>query len=123
MSLGLLKRHEDPFVVLVINGDLEMSSTPSFRQAIIETLADGDRHIIIDFGGTDFIDSTGLGGLIGALKRVRSLEGTLQIVCPQPRLQELFKLTDLHKVFALHESVDVIVERGLPLSQGGESTS
>lgn len=114
MSLGLHVRHVEPFVVLGIAGDLEMSSAPAFRQAVIEALADGDRHLIVDFGGTDFIDSTGLGALIGALKRVRALEGSLQIVCPQPRLQELFTLTDLHKVFTLHETVDDVVDAGLP---------
>ncbi len=114
MSLGLIVDHDGPFVVLAVTGDLEMSSTPAFRQAVIEALADGDRHIIIDFGGTDFIDSTGLGALIGALKRVRTLEGSLQIVCPQIRLQELFKLTDLHKVFTLHETVDEVVNAGVP---------
>lgn len=114
MSLGLVVRREEPFVVLTITGDLEMSSVPGFRQAVIEALADGDRHIIVDFGGTDFIDSTGLGALIGALKRVRVLEGSLQIVCPQERLQELFELTDLHKVFTLHETVAEVVEAGLP---------
>lgn len=114
MSLGLIVRHVDPFVVLNVTGDLEMSSVPAFRQAVIEALADGDRHIIVDFGGTDFIDSTGLGALIGALKRARTLEGSLQIVCPQIRLQELFKLTDLHKVFTLHETLDEIVDAGVP---------
>ena len=53
----------------------------------------------------EFLDSTGVGVLVGALKKVRSVGGTLDIVCTQPRLLKIFDITGLDKVFGLHTSV------------------
>ena len=53
----------------------------------------------------EFLDSTGVGVLVGALKKVRSAGGTLDIVCTQPRLLKIFDITGLDKVFGLHTSV------------------
>lgn len=114
MDLGLMIERRPPMLVLRIGGDLEMSSVPQFREAVIDAIGDGEHHLVVDLAGTDFIDSTGLGALIGALKRLRSVGGSLQVACEQPRLQELFKLTDLDKVFVLHQSIDEVVAAGVP---------
>ncbi len=108
---------EPPFTVLQIDGDLEMSSVPGFRQAIVDSIDDGDTNLVVDLSGTDFIDSTGLGALIGGLKRARSAGGSLDVVCAQPRLRELFKLTDLDKVFSLHQSLAEHVAHMAEVSQ------
>ena len=117
MALGLMVFHEPPFTVLQIDGDLEMSSVPKFRQAVIDAIEGGDTDVVVDLSGTDFIDSTGLGALIGGLKRARSAGGSLDVVCAQPRLRELFKLTDLDKIFSLHESLaDHVAAHGSEVS-------
>ena len=61
---------------------------------------------MIDLEGVDFLDSTGLGVLVGALKRVRSHEGTLALVCTQERLLKIFRITGLAKVFPIYDSVE-----------------
>ena len=53
----------------------------------------------------EFLDSTGLGVLVGALKKVRADGGTLDIVCTQERILKIFDITGLDKVFGLHNSV------------------
>ncbi|MEE9415874.1 MAG: STAS domain-containing protein [Acidimicrobiales bacterium] len=116
MDLGLMIERRPPMLVLSIGGDLEMSSVPQFRDAVIDAISAGEHHLVVDLSATDFIDSTGLGALIGALKRLRSADGSLQVACAQPRLQELFKLTDLDKVFVLHQSVEEVVAAGIPNS-------
>jgi anti-sigma B factor antagonist len=54
----------------------------------------------------DFLDSTGLGVLVGGLKRVRAHEGSLHLVCTQDRILKIFRITGLTKVFPIHGSVD-----------------
>ena len=57
----------------------------------------------------DFLDSTGLGVLVGGLKRVRAHDGTLRLVCTQERILKIFRITGLTKVFPIHASVDEAV--------------
>jgi anti-sigma B factor antagonist len=64
---------------------------------------------VIDVENVEFLDSTGVGVLVGALKKVRSGGGTLDIVCTQPRLLKIFDITGLDKVFGLHTSVSEAV--------------
>ena len=54
----------------------------------------------------DVLDSTGLGVLVGGLKRVRAHDGSLDLVCTQERILKIFRITGLTKVFGIHETVD-----------------
>jgi len=53
-----------------------------------------------------FLDSTGLGVLVGGLRRVRTHDGSLDLVCTRERILKIFKITGLTKVFGIHETVD-----------------
>jgi anti-sigma B factor antagonist len=60
-----------------------------------------------------FLDSTGLGVLVGGLRRVRAHDGSLDLVCTQQRILKIFKITGLTEVFDIHETVDqAIAARG-----------
>jgi hypothetical protein len=52
------------------------------------------------------LDSTGLGVLVGGLKRVRAHDGSLDLVCTQERILKIFRITGLTKVFGIHDTVD-----------------
>ena len=65
---------------------------------------EGHYDLIIDMEQVEFLDSTGLGVLVGGLKRVRTHEGSLRLVCTQERLLKIFRITGLTKVFAIHGS-------------------
>ncbi len=64
----------------------------------------------MDLSGVDFIDSFGLGVLVGALKRTRLLDGDLLLVVPEPRLRRVFELCDLDRVFTLHHALTDALE-------------
>jgi anti-sigma B factor antagonist len=53
-----------------------------------------------------FLDSTGLGVLVGGMKRVRAHDGSLDLVCTQEQILRIFKITGLTKVFGIHDGVD-----------------
>ena len=76
------------------------------RQAILQLLATGARRIAVDLTATDFVDSTGLGMLVASLKRVRTHDGELVVICPEQRLRRIFELTELVSVFGLRDSAD-----------------
>ena len=91
--------------VLHIAGEVDVYSAPQLRERVIQLLADGIPHIIADLRGVDFLDSTGLGALVGSLKRLREQDGSLKLVTGAGRIPQLFRLTGLVRVFALHQSV------------------
>ena len=78
---------------------------PSGHEAV-ELVAAGNYDIVIDLERVEFLDSTGLGVLVGGLKKVRAHDGSLQLVCNQDRLLKIFRITGLAKVFTIHASAD-----------------
>ena len=62
-------------------------------------------HVIADLRDVDFLDSTGLGALVGSLKRLRLREGSLELVTSGGRILQIFQITGLTRAFALHSSV------------------
>ena len=91
--------------VLRIAGEMDVYTSPKLRKQVADLAANGTIHIIADLRGVDFLDSTGLGALVGSLKRLRIRQGSLMIVTSGGRILKLFKITGLTRAFALYRSV------------------
>ena len=92
--------------VLTLRGEIDVYTAPRLRQAIIDLVDGGATNIVVDMEKVDFLDSTGLGVLVGGLKRVKVKEGSLSIVTTQDKILKIFDITGLNKAFAIHASVD-----------------
>jgi anti-sigma B factor antagonist len=92
--------------VLTLRGEIDVYTAPRLRQAIIDLVDGGASRIVVDMEKVDFLDSTGLGVLVGGLKRVRMQEGSLSIVTSQDKILKIFDITGLNKVFPVHRSVE-----------------
>jgi anti-sigma B factor antagonist len=66
----------------------------------------GARHLVVDLAEVSFIDSTALGVLIGATKRLHSADGSFAVVCPSEKIGRVFEITGLDQVLAMHTSRD-----------------
>lgn len=106
MDLTLVTREADGATIVAVEGEIDVYTAPKLRDKITELVADGSYHLVIDMEGVEFLDSTGLGVLVGGLKKVRAHDGSLQLVCNQDRLLKIFRITGLAKVFAIHASAD-----------------
>lgn len=95
-------------VVVTIGGEIDVYTAPVLRDAITDLVADGSHDILIDMTDVDFLDSTGLGVLVGGLKKVRAYNGSLELVCHQERLLKIFRITGLAKVFAIHDNLEAV---------------
>lgn len=104
MDLTLETRDVDGRTVVAVAGEIDVYTAPKLRDKITELVAAGVYDLIIDLEGVEFLDSTGLGVLVGGLKKVRANDGSLQLVCTQERLLKIFRITGLAKVFVIHES-------------------
>ena len=90
--------------VLRIGGEVDVYTAPQLRERVIQLLGHGARHIIADLREVEFLDSTGLGALVGSLKRVREQDGSLKLVVADGKITTIFRITGLDRVFALHPS-------------------
>jgi anti-sigma B factor antagonist len=106
MDLGLDVEERNGFAVLSVRGEVDVYTAPQLREQLIQLVDAGQRQIIVDLEGVEFLDSTGLGVLVGGLKRVRSHDGDLGLVCTQRRILKVLEITGLTKVFTIHETVD-----------------
>ena len=91
--------------VLRIAGEMDVYTVPKLRKQVADLAENGTVHVIADLRGVDFLDSTGLGALVGGLKRLRIRQGSLMIVTSGGRILKLFQITGLTHVFALHPCV------------------
>jgi anti-sigma B factor antagonist len=92
--------------VVAVGGEIDVYTAPRLRDKFTELVAAGSYDIIVDMQNVEFLDSTGLGVLVGGLKKVRAHEGSLDLVCNQDRLLKIFRITGLAKVFVIHESAE-----------------
>ena len=91
--------------VLRIAGEIDVYTAPDLRQQVIHLVDNGTRYVVADLRGVDFLDSTGLGALVGSLKRLRLRQGSLKLVTSGGRVLQLLAITGLTNAFALHACV------------------
>lgn len=109
MDLSLLEKDLQGFHIIEVSGEIDVYTAPKLRETIVAAVDRGYSRLIVDIEKVAFLDSTGLGVLVGALKRVRSDNGSLDIICTNERLLRIFDITGLDRVFELHRSVDDVV--------------
>ena len=104
MDLTLDTREVGGRTIVAVGGEIDVYTAPKLRDKITELVADGVYSIVIDMEAVEFLDSTGLGVLVGGLKKVRAHEGSLELICTQDRLLKIFRITGLAKVFTIHDT-------------------
>ena len=96
----------DDTYVISLAGEVDLYTAPEFKQQLLQVISDGAKNVIVDFSDTTFIDSTTLGVLVGGVKRLRTNEGQLSLVCSDRNITKIFEITGLDRVFTIYESRD-----------------
>ena len=105
---GAVRDHvrQDDVSVVTVAGEVDVYTAAQLRAALDEEIAAGRAHLVVDLDEVSFLDSTGLGVLVGRLKLVRNRSGWLRIVCSNDRILRVFRITGLDKVFGIHASLE-----------------
>lgn len=114
MDFRLEVAERETWVVVTVAGEVDVATAPRFREMLIGQIADGSHRVVVDMTWVDFIDSTGLGVLIGGLKRIRSHGGELRLVIDDPRVLKVFDITGLDQIFDIHPSLDAALDTPVP---------
>ena len=110
MDLGLDVDLSEGVPVVAVRGEVDFGSAPRLRELLVATAMEGHHRVVVDLRAVDFLDSTGLGVLVGALKRYRTLHGDLHLVISTSRIRSVFELTGLTNAFPIHDTVGSALE-------------
>jgi anti-sigma B factor antagonist len=100
----------DAYVISLV-GEVDLYTAPEFKQKLLEVIGQGGREVVVDFSDTTFIDSTTLGVLVGGVKRLRTNDGQLSLVCNDRNITKIFEITGLDRVFTIYPTRDEAVSK------------
>lgn len=106
MKLTVATTERDDVTIVTVSGEVDVYTAPQLRSALEERIAAGQTALIVDLQDVGFLDSTGLGVLVGRLKAVKKLDGWLRVVCTNERILRLFSITGLDRVISVHDTVE-----------------
>jgi anti-sigma B factor antagonist len=101
----------DGIYVIGLSGEVDLYTAPEFKQQLIDAVAEGARHVVVDLSDTTFIDSTTLGVLVGGVRRLREKKGDLSLVCKDRNITKIFEITGLDQVFPISKTRDEALAR------------
>jgi anti-sigma B factor antagonist len=96
--------------VVAVRGEIDLFTAPELKSALSEAFESGHTRIVVDLTDTTFLDSTALGVLIGAVKRLRSRDGRLTIVNVDDNIAKTFEITGLDQIFPISSTRDEAVK-------------
>ncbi|MBA2637007.1 MAG: STAS domain-containing protein [Solirubrobacterales bacterium] len=87
--------------IVAVRGEIDLFTAPEFKQVLAEAIEQGKTRIVVDLSETSFLDSTALGVLLGAVKRLRTAGGALVIINVDRNIAKTFEITGLDQIFTL----------------------
>jgi anti-sigma B factor antagonist len=97
--------------IIALDGEADVYTSPRIKQEIVDLLNNGSTRLIVDLSRVEYLDSTGLGVLIGGLKRARERDGDLRLICDNVRILRIFEITGLTKIFDIHRNEAEALEK------------
>ena len=102
-------RRERGYVIVTAAGEIDVATVTGLRERLFGLAASG-RPLVVDLDQVSFIDSVGLGVLVGTAKQAAAYGGSLQLVCAQPKIRKLFRLVGLDSRVPLARTLDEALE-------------
>lgn len=104
MSLSISSRTIDSTICIDPEGEVDIYTSPLLREALLDAFEGGAKQIVLNLRRVDYFDSTGLGILVGGVRRMREAGGMLRLCEPQPRVTRLLHVTDLDTIMDIYPS-------------------
>lgn len=103
MDLLISVRSDGSVPIIDLSGEVDAYTSARFREAMVDLIDTGAASLIVSMMKVEYIDSSGLGALVGGLKRSTERGGRIVIVCDNPQIRKVFEITGLEKVFPLFD--------------------
>ena len=100
---------DDQRAIVAVRGEIDLFTAPELKATLTDAIEEGRTRIVVDLSETTFLDSTALGVLIGAIKRLRSRDGRMTIVNTDQNIAKTFEITGLDQIFTIRPTRDEAV--------------
>jgi anti-sigma B factor antagonist len=101
-------RHDDPFTVITVGGEIDIDTAPALREVVTEVTDAGADRLVFDLSDVGFVDSIGLGVFVLARKKMLLRQGTVDIVASTRRVVAIFKIAGLDELFAVRPTLAAV---------------
>jgi anti-sigma B factor antagonist len=105
MELSVATRLVSAHAVVEVGGEVDVYTAPRLRDRLNEVVGSGQRHLVVDLTKVDFLDSTGIGVLVGVYRRLVRTDGSLVLVCPREKLLKILRIAGMDMIFKIYASV------------------
>lgn len=106
VDLDINEAERGEYTVVCVGGEIDVYTSPTLRDRLTSALDRGVTNLVIDLSGVQFLDSTGLGVLVGAMRRIESVRGKLIVVCDRPHILKVFETTGLTTWLDIRSNLD-----------------
>ncbi len=110
LSVDIKPEHDGDAIVYKLKGSLDFETAPSLRAALLEAADEGKHDIVVDLTHLEFLDSSGLGAVIGAHKRALEHDGRVRLIISPGPIERLLTITGLMNVLAVYPSTEAALE-------------
>ena len=87
--------------IIELEGEGDLMAAPELRRRVDSAIRSGTTRLVLDLSESTFLDSTALGVIVGALRRLRSCDGRIAVLCPDPVMARAFEITGLNRMLAV----------------------
>ncbi len=106
MELDIRTEHQADRCEITLRGEVDVYTAPRLKEQLVDVIEKGCVKVIVNLEGVSFIDSSGLGVLVSALRRARERDGAVRIVCTRENILKIFRITGLDKVFPVFSDIE-----------------
>lgn len=106
LSIDIKTERNGGALIFGLKGSFDLATSPTVRAALLEAANEGDHDIIVDLRQVEFIDSTGLGALIGGHRRAGENGGGVRLVINDGTIARLLNITGLMRVFSVYHNLE-----------------
>ena len=106
LGIDVTSTNEGKTQIFALHGSLDIATSPTLRAALLEAADHAGHLLVVDLSQLDFLDSTGLGALIGAHKRASESDGSVRLVAKEGQILRLLRITGLLDVFQVYPNID-----------------
>lgn len=110
LSIDIKSEHNGTALIFRLKGSLDLATSPTVRAALLEAANEGKHEIIVDLTHVEFIDSTGLGALIGGHRRALESGGGVSLVVTDGPISRLLNITGLIRVFKVYATTEAALQ-------------
>lgn len=118
MDLEISSASVGALTVVAVAGEVDVYTAPALDEVLSAAIAEGRADLVVDLSGVSFLDSTGLGVLVKALKRAREADGSLAVATESERVLKVFRITGLDLVIPVYATAEEAVAEITPDPSG-----